>query len=190
MAAPRFYRVEGYIIGRKPVGEGDRVITIFTREYGKLRLYAQGIRRISSRRAPHLELFNRVRLLIYRGRMMDMIGEAEMVRSSDEIRSDLTRVSIAYYFCELIDVLLPERQEHDDVFELLSVSLDSIPSYASEKLLIFAGRVSFSLLELLGFLAKGKEPVAAEIVSYIERIAEKRLKTPKFYRLLTRGVRI
>ncbi len=121
---------------------------------------------------------------------MDMIAEAEMVEPFHMIRNDLTHVGIAYYFCELVDVLLPEHQEHGDVFALLVNSFRDIPSYVSEQLPIFASRVSFALLGALGFLAKGKEPLGTELIAYIERIAEKRLKTPKFYRLLTRTAAI
>ena len=90
---------------------------------------------------------------------MDMIAEAEMVEPFHMIRNDLTHVGIAYYFCELVDVLLPEHQEHGDVFALLVNSFRDIPSYVSEQLPIFASRVSFALLGALGFLAKGKEPL-------------------------------
>lgn len=188
MAASRFYRVDAIILKRKNVGEGDRIVTVFTREFGRIRLLAKGVRRITSRRAPYLELFNHVRLFVHRGKMMDMITEVEIVESYDAVRTDLTRVGIAYYLCELTDVLLPENQEHQDVFALLVHSLGEIPRYASEQLPIFAGRVSFALLAALGFLAKGKEPLGTELIAYIERIAEKRLKTPKFYRLLTQRV--
>ena len=190
MPAPHFYKVEGCILKRKNIGEGDRIVTVFTKEYGKMRFMAKGIRRVTSRRAPYLELFNHVRLLIHRGKIMDMIAEAEMVEPFHMIRNDLTHVGIAYYFCELVDVLLPEHQEHGDVFALLVNSFRDIPSYVSEQLPIFAGRVSFALLGALGFLAKGKEPLGTELIAYIERIAEKRLKTPKFYRLLTRTAAI
>lgn len=190
MGAPHFYRIDALILKRRNVGEGDRIITVFTKEYGKMRLLAKGVRRITSRRAPYLELFNHVRLLVHRGKMMDIITEAEMVESFDTVRTDLTRVGIAYYLCELTDVLLPENQEHQDVFALLVDSLGEIPRYTSEQLPIFAGRVSFALLTTLGFLAKGKEPLGTELIAFIERIAEKRLKTPKFYRLLTRTATI
>lgn len=190
MPAPHFYRAEGIILKRKNVGEGDSIITVFTKEHGKMRLMAKGIRRVTSRRAPYLDLFHHVRLLVRRGKIMDMITEVEMVEPFAFIRSDLTRVGIAYYFCELIDVLLPEHQEHADVFVLLTRSFGDISSYSPQQLPVFAGRVSFSLLTVLGFLVKGKEPVATELIAYIERIAEKRLKTPKFYRLLTRTAAI
>ncbi|MBI4096902.1 MAG: DNA repair protein RecO, partial [Candidatus Levybacteria bacterium] len=52
----RTFRTEGIIIKRKNFGEADRILTVFTKEYGKLQVKAKGIRRIPSRRSAHVEL--------------------------------------------------------------------------------------------------------------------------------------
>lgn len=188
MDSSRIYKTEAIILKRKNIGEADRILTIFTKEYGKLKVLAKGIRRITSRRSPHLEVFTYVRLVCHHGKTMDMISEAETIEPYVYVRHDLARVGIGYYFCELIDTLLADNQEHQDVFILLKESLQELNNDSKKNLSVFAGRVSFKLLDMLGFLAKGKEPLAKELVAYIERIAEKRLKTPKFYRLLTRSI--
>ena len=190
MTSPRAYKTQCIILARKNVGETDRILSIFTNEYGKLRVIAKGIRRINSRRAPHLEIFSHVRLVIRQGKVIDGITEAETVESFPGIRSDLSHVSIGYYLCETVDTLLAQRQEHSDVFALLLHALRELDSNLVPNLPIFAGRITMELLRTLGFVAQGKEPIAANVISYIEGIAEKRLKTPKFYRQLTRTVAI
>ena len=186
MTSVRIYKAQGIILARKNVGEADRVLTVFTNEYGKVRVIAKGIRRINSRRSPHLEVFNHVGLMIRHGKAMDSVTEAEMIESFPTIRHDLGRVGVGYYLCEIVEVLVAERQEHRDVFALLLHALRELDTNASLHLPLLAGRISKELLRTLGFTGPKKEPVAADVVSYIEGIAEKRLRTPKFYRQLTR----
>lgn len=190
MTSSRVYKTQGVILARKNVGEADKILTVFTNEYGKLRVIAKGIRRVSSRRSPHLEVFSHVRLIIHHSKTMDSITEAETIESFPHIRRDLSRIGIGYYLCEIVDTLLALHQEHRDVFALLIHALRQLDTNPSSNLPVFAGRISMELLRTLGFVAQGKEPLTANIVSYIEGIAEKRLKTPKFYRQLTHAAAI
>ena len=62
----RTLRVEGIILQRSDWGEADRLITIYTRELGKIRSIAKGVRKPRSRKAGHLEPFTRSSLLVAR----------------------------------------------------------------------------------------------------------------------------
>ncbi|PIZ97846.1 MAG: DNA repair protein RecO, partial [Candidatus Levybacteria bacterium CG_4_10_14_0_2_um_filter_35_8] len=52
------YKTEGIVIKRRNLGEADKILTIFTKRYGKIQVKAPGIRKINSRRSPHVELLN------------------------------------------------------------------------------------------------------------------------------------
>ena len=54
----RTYKVNAIVLARRNIGEADKLITLFTKEYGKKKVLAKGIRRVSSRRAPYLEQFS------------------------------------------------------------------------------------------------------------------------------------
>lgn len=176
MATTKLYKVEAIVLKRKNVGETDRVLTIFSKEYGKLRVLGKGIRRITSRRAPHLEIFSHVRLLLHQGKTWDSISEVQPVHTFAHIRQDLKKVGAAYYLCELVDTFLPERQEHADVFWLLRNTLADVNRGVHGQV-VFA--FAQTLLHTLGFLPKERILREEELPLFIERIAEKRLKTPK-----------
>ena len=53
----RLYRLQGIILRRRDLGEADRLLTVFTRDRGKLNLLAKGVRRAASRKAGHIEPF-------------------------------------------------------------------------------------------------------------------------------------
>lgn len=171
----RIYKAEGIILKRKNVGEADRILTVFSKQYGKLRVIAKGIRRIPSRRAPSLEVFNRAMLVIYQCKALDSVTEVELIDGYQHLRKDLALVNKAYYACELIDALLPERQEHRDVYELLKTYLSGASS---------PDEFALSLLHMLGFLPVTKTLQRAELENFIERIAERRIRTYQFMQKL------
>ena len=62
----RAYKTEAIIIKRRNFGEADRILTILTKNYGKIQVRAPGVRKITSRRSSHIELLNFSSLTLYR----------------------------------------------------------------------------------------------------------------------------
>jgi DNA repair protein RecO (recombination protein O) len=177
MSVPRVYTVEGIILKRRNVGEADRILTVFTKQFGKIRVIAKGVRKISSKRGPHVEVFNHVVVTLYKGKGMDTLTDVSPITSFEAIRSDLHRVGAAYYLCELIDGLLPEGQSHEDVFLLLVDAFGALSSVKHERIEILRARFAAALLTKLGYMAPGKKFKDNEIDSYVEKLLEHRLKT-------------
>jgi DNA repair protein RecO (recombination protein O) len=151
----RIFRTEAVILRRQDLGEADRLIVAYAPDRGKLRLVAKGVRRLTSRKAGHLEPFSRSSLLISRGRELDIISQAEAIETFPALRTDLQRVGQASYVVELID----------------RFTLDEAGS-----------RPAFALLvETLGRLAEGRP--AAPVLRYYElRLLELMGYRPEFFR--------
>jgi len=149
------YRVEGIIIKRTNFGEADRIITVFTKRYGKIVILAKGIRRVTSRRAGSVELFNQATMFLRKGRNFDLLTEATTINSFPKFRTHLSLVSAAYYACELVDRLTAEEQEHDGVYELLVKFFQWLDGQKdAEKLPLALPRLEKALLTNLGFWSK------------------------------------
>src|SRR6185312_12554258 len=115
----RTHTVQAIILKRRNIGEADRILTVFTREQGKLQIKAKGVRKIASKRASHIEPLNKTSLTIYRGSGMPVLTEATSTEQFSDIKTDLSKVGFAYHICELIDGLCPENQENEAIFTLL-----------------------------------------------------------------------
>lgn len=176
MRGSRLFTVKAIIIKRKNVGEADRLVTMFTREHGKLRVLARGVRKVSSKRGPHIEVFSHVVATIHKGQQ-DTLTEVSPVTSFEKIRSDLTRVGAAYYLCELIDGLLPIEQPHEDVFSLLIDAFATLSKVKLERIDVLRARFAAALLTRLGYMAEGKKFKDNDIDAYVEDLLEHRLKT-------------
>ncbi len=77
MNRERLYQTDGIILHRTDFGEADRLLTVFTPRLGRLRLLAKGARKLTSRKAGHIELFTYVHLLVARGRNLDIVSQVE-----------------------------------------------------------------------------------------------------------------
>jgi len=146
----RLYRTEAIVLRRSDLGEADRLLTLLTPERGKLRVVAKGVRKIASRKSGHVELFNRVGLLIARGRgEFDIVSQAETIEPYRALREDLHRSTYAHYAAELVERFAEEGSAQPELFDLFSDALLWL-STASD-LALTARFFEVRLLTLAGF---------------------------------------
>jgi DNA repair protein RecO (recombination protein O) len=86
------YRDDGIVLRTQKLGEADRIVTVLARKSGRIRAVAKGVRRTKSRFGARLEPFTHVDLLLYTGRSLDVITQAETVRGyGDALTGDYPR---------------------------------------------------------------------------------------------------
>jgi DNA repair protein RecO (recombination protein O) len=146
---PRSQRVEAVVLRHSDWGEADRMLTIFTRELGKLRVVAKGARRPRSRKAGHLEPFTRVALLLARGREIWIVTQAETLDAYLPVRDDLERTGYAAYVAELLDRFTYEEGENSSLYRLFVEALERVSTLKDPVPAIRYYEIR--LLDLLGF---------------------------------------
>lgn len=99
----RSFRTSALIIKRREFGEADRLLTVLTPEHGKRSVIAKGVRKPTSHKAGHVELFTQVDALINRGRELDILTQVETIQPYLPLREDLSRGAYASYAGELAD---------------------------------------------------------------------------------------
>ncbi|MBC8506077.1 MAG: DNA repair protein RecO [Anaerolineales bacterium] len=122
-AKPRSLRVEGIVLRHREWGEADRMLTIITRELGKVSAVAKGVRKPRSRKAGHLEPFMRTSLQLARGRSFFVLTQAEAIAPFIALREDLVLVGYASYIAELLDRFTFDEEENRALYRLISNSL-------------------------------------------------------------------
>ena len=101
------YRDEGIVLRTHKLGEADRIVVLFTAGRGKVRAVAKGVRKTKSRFGGRLEPPNRVSLLLYEGRELDVVTQAETVEYHPALRDDLDRLTDAIAMIEAVDQVDP-----------------------------------------------------------------------------------
>ncbi len=170
----RSFKLEGIVIKRKNIGEADRIITVFSKTYGKLQIKAKGVRKISSRRSGHIELLNHGIFSLHKTKNMPILTEAVSIENFSSLKKDLKRVGSAFHICELVDGLCAENQASYGVFELLNTTLKKLSS--ADKLSNVIYEFEVEILKLLGFYRHvGNVKINTKVL--IEEILERKLKT-------------
>src|SRR5512135_3495534 len=123
------FRVTAVVLRHSDWGEADRLLTLFTREQGKLRAVAKGARKARSRKAGHLEPFTHVRLQLAKGRDLPIVTQAETVDAYLPLRENLVLTSQASYVMELLDRFTYEDgSENSAIFRPLTETLARLAS--------------------------------------------------------------
>jgi DNA repair protein RecO (recombination protein O) len=146
----RVHRIQGVVLRRRDQNEADRVLTVFTPTLGKQDLIAKGIRKTTSRKAGHLELFTHVSLLVAQARTWDIITEATAIESFRHLRNDLNSIGRASYVAELIDVFGEASDDSSHLWDLLLLALRELDSGETNADLLLRW-FELHLLSLAGF---------------------------------------
>jgi DNA repair protein RecO (recombination protein O) len=147
---PRSFRAEAVVLRHANWGEADRIVTLYTREQGKLRAIAKGARKIRSHKAGHLEPFTHITLQLARSRDIPLVTQVETLDPYLPLRDDLTRTGYASYVLELLDRFTYEQEGGNPaLFRLLTDTLERLCSTA--EVWIVVRFYEMRLLDFLGF---------------------------------------
>ena len=165
----RSYKTKGIILARKDYSESDRILSVYTKDHGRVSLLAKGVRMPKSRKRGHIEIFSLVDFQAVRGKGIDIMTEVEIIDNFSKIRKNLKKVALAYYFMEVIGKITSENEHNQKLFESVLKYLEALKYEFSLKEL----RLNFihSILVDLGFWPKGKvlEDADAKLTEIMER---------------------
>lgn len=144
----RVYRTEAVVLRRSDFGEADRLVVLAT-PGGKRRVIAKGVRKTTSRLAGHIELFTYASMLLAIGRNLDIITQSQAILSFSALRTELPRLSAAYYLAELYDRFTEDEEENPALFQLLVQAYSALDRSANPDLLLRA--YELRLLHIAGY---------------------------------------
>ncbi|MFP5072434.1 DNA repair protein RecO [Pseudonocardia nantongensis] len=108
----QLYRDTGIVLRVQKLGEADRIVTLLTRQRGKIRVVAKGVRRTRSRWGARLEPFNHVDVQCYVGRTLDVVTQAQTVDAfAPAVVADWSAYSCGCAILETADRLVSEEGE-------------------------------------------------------------------------------
>ncbi len=108
----QLYRDDAVVLRTQKLGEADRIITLLARKTGRVRAVAKGVRRTKSRFGARLEPFTHVDLMLYPGRSLDVITQAEVIRPyGAPLTSDYPRYTAGVAMLETAERFTPEDKE-------------------------------------------------------------------------------
>ncbi len=162
-------RTLGIVLKHSNYGEADRILRIFTKDFGLISAIAKGVRKIKSRKAASLESFRVSELRLYR-----RTGELFLITGSsikqDFETTELPKLAVAYSIAEWLLILLPAEKPVPEVYALFVETLKELTGSPKHALIQLAFQAQ--LLDLLGYLPEFKKEIPEEKLLRFLRVSE------------------
>lgn len=151
----RFFTTEALVIGSMRYREADRIVTLYTRERGRLGAIAKGVRRTKSKVGGRLEPFTLVRASLYSGRGLYTVVGVDTLRTFQGVRDELFRMDEGARLFAAVRHLFPVEEGSPPAFNLLVRGIARLAN-ASDRTTA-AGVVLATRLKLLALLGYAPE---------------------------------
>lgn len=139
---------EGIVLRTGPYGETNKIVTLLTREAGKVTAMARGARKPASRLAAVTQPFTHGIFMVYKGRGMGTLQSGDPLDPMRHLHQDITATAYASYIAELMDRLIEDNQPSPAQFELLRQAFHAIDEeYDPEAITLF---VEWKMLPVAG----------------------------------------
>jgi DNA repair protein RecO (recombination protein O) len=148
----RFFTTEALVIGSMRYKEADRIVTLYTRERGRLSAIARGVRRTKSKVGGRLEPFTLAQISLYSGRSLYTVVGVETLRTFQAVRDELFRLEEGARLLGAARHLFPSEERNAPAFNLLArgvAKLAEAPDAAEASKVVLATRLK--LLAVLGY---------------------------------------
>src|SRR5512134_3647864 len=122
------YTTNAIVIHSFHYGESDKIVTFFTKDFGKIKGIAKGARRSRRRFQNALDLFSHLRLIFFDREGIGLVRAegCDILSPFSHIREDLRKILYGNYFLELLNEMTGEREAHREAFELLLIFLSTL----------------------------------------------------------------
>ncbi|UCC12853.1 MAG: DNA repair protein RecO [candidate division WOR-3 bacterium] len=129
-------KTHGFVLNTVPFKESSMFVSLLTKQNGKVKLVAKGVRRPKSRLCGALERFCLDEIIYYRRESKEIytLSDAVVLQAYDAIRICPQRVNAAHVLCEFFDKTLPPEEPHTHAFSLLNNFLAALTQVHDEQI--------------------------------------------------------
>jgi DNA repair protein RecO (recombination protein O) len=145
--------VEGVVLKTHALGDTSRIVVVYTREHGMVRLVAKGARKTPSRFGYALEPLSRGRYVYYfkTDRDLHLLSQADTLTATGSRLAELTRLAHAEAALELIDRLVWGEEPHAELYDLLVRTLEAVVAAPEAALPAITIAFELQVASLLGY---------------------------------------
>jgi len=167
------YRSQGLVLKKTDVGEADQLLTIYTKDFGKLEILSRGGRKIAAKLRPATEVFCWSEIEFVQGKNQKRLTDAILIDNFRKIRKNLLKLAIAFQIVSVTDELIPVQEADEKIWQCLIETfqrLKDLPAKQNQGLKLYY-YFFWSLVSLLGYQPE----------LYHCRLCQKKLSAGQFY---------
>lgn len=123
------YRTQAFILNKADLWEADQVFTVFTKDFGKLKILGKAIRKIKSKLRAGIELFYLSEIEFIQGKNYKTLTDATAIEKLNNVKQDLEKLEIVSQIVENTDDLIRGEEKDEDVWNLLTEAFQKLENY-------------------------------------------------------------
>jgi len=184
----KYQNTIGIVINKKTVKETDLLITLLTRQYGKIIALAKGAKNIKSSRLSSLQLGNIIKVQLYQKNDFLWLSEAKNITPFLQNEKNLTQINLLFYFLEILNRLIAENQQIENIYQISQEIIDAINQnqlnrYIKNEIL-FLETLGFGVPnEINSYFQKKDYKTTQQLIKrFFESIIEKPLESNKLFK--------
>lgn len=156
------FKTEAFVLKKKDLLNKDILISLFTKKEGKVIVIAKGVKKITSKRAPHLQTGNLINVQLNKKNNIIYLEESQLISAFSQIKNKSKKINILYQYFFVLDKLLPENQKELSVYNLTKSFLFKIHQSISEDnfLISYLNKT----LKVLGYIKKDYQKIDLEVI--------------------------
>lgn len=112
-------QVNGIIIGETGANESNRIVNLLTDEKGLIKTFVKGAKSIRNKNSCASQLFSYSEFILYKSHSGYIINESEIKEVFSGLRNNINKLSLAQYFCEVMNLMAPKEERATDFLRLL-----------------------------------------------------------------------
>jgi DNA repair protein RecO (recombination protein O) len=120
------YKTKGFVFKKNDRFESDRVFTIFTNDFGKVKIYGKAIRKISSKLKGGIDIFSLSEIEFIQGKNRKTLTNALLVRRFGNIADDLLKLEISHRIGEVLNNFIIGQEKDEDIFNLINETFSTL----------------------------------------------------------------
>lgn len=117
---PKYQKIHAVILSRKPLKESDYLLTVYSKERGKLKVLARGMRKQNAKLAGRLQQLYNVELYLAGSGIWPTVTSASVIDKYPKLRANLEALSLSFYAAEMVTKLTIDDEENPRIYDLLN----------------------------------------------------------------------
>lgn len=168
---------EALVLRRRSVGETDRSVLLFTKNYGIIWATARGVRNVRSRRSAHLEPFNITIVTLHENGSFYSITDATAVSMFGIQTTSFLKMRAYYLLSEIIERIIPGSVPHKEAYRQTALMFSDVYKADEKDVPAIMEKYLTRMLIHLGYISEETKKSLKELLRTIESIIEKKLRT-------------
>ncbi len=144
-------KTEGIILKKAGLNEKDRLLTVYTKELGKVLVSAKGVRKLESKLRYSIESISCVQLILVEGKNFLILKDTVLKNQFLKIKKDLEKIKIAKEIADLIDEAIVGEEKDENIWKLILNIFKDLNNVDFTYAKASVDKFQKNLIELLGY---------------------------------------